>query len=145
MKSFFKFIILIPFIVLLFLLLRAVIGNDTKAIFLPNDYRLNAEVADSPKEIAKGLSGRQSIKINQAMLFIYEASDEYCYWMKDMNFSVDIIWLNENKEVVDIEFDVAPSTYPQTFCPSGPARFVIETKSGVAGSAQLKIGSQVNF
>ena len=144
MKNFAKIVVLVPFVVLLVLLFRHFKASN-KTIFLPNNNRLTAELAKSPEAIAKGLSGRLSLKPNQAMLFVYEVEQEYCFWMKDMNFSVDIIWLNNAKEVVDVEQDVSADTYPQTFCPDQPAKYVLETNSGVAASTGLKKGAQVTF
>lgn len=66
-------------------------------------------------------------------------------WMKDMNFSLDMIWLNEAKEIVDIKEDIKPETYPNAFCGPGTARYVVEVNTGVVRAGDLRIGQQLRF
>lgn len=102
------------------------------------------ELANSEQSRAKGLSGRNSIEGNQAMLFVFdEASLDKCFWMKDMNFAIDMIWLDESKKVVDIKRDVTPDTYPKSFCPSKPAKYVLEVQAGLSKQAGVGVGSQL--
>jgi uncharacterized membrane protein (UPF0127 family) len=65
--------------------------------------------------------------------------------MKGMLFPLDIIWLSPNKQVVYIQPDAKPSSYPRAFCPAQPAKYVIELNSGQAMSNQIKIGQTLEF
>jgi uncharacterized membrane protein (UPF0127 family) len=96
---------------------------------------------------AKGLSGRPCIKDNQAMLFAFDIQDtaDHCFWMKDMRFAIDMVWLDANKRVVHTAHNVQPSTYPTTFCPDQPTRYVLEVKANTARRLGLNAGAVVSF
>jgi len=107
--------------------------------------RLHYETAETSEAQAEGLSGRDSLAANAGMLFIYPEPSNHCFWMKDMKFPLDIIWLNENKRVVTIEEDVKPETYPKSFCPDLPAMYVIEVNAGTVNKAGVHKGDQLQF
>lgn len=102
------------------------------------------ETAATREAQIKGLSGRESMPDNQGLLFVFEKADEKCIWMKDMKFSLDIIWVNENKEIIDIKRGVSPKTYPKNYC-AGPTKYVIELNAGVAAKARLGVGQKLNL
>lgn len=110
-----------------------------------NGQKIGVIVADTPKERARGLSGREQLSDREGMLFEFSRPDEYCFWMKDMKFPIDIIWLGSNKQVVDIKSNVSPDTYPQTFCPNEPAQYVIEVGAGRANEWQISNGVSADF
>jgi len=111
---------------------RAVIGET----------EITLEIADDPAERTRGLGGRASIPKNHAMLFIFDTTDYHGIWMQEMEFPLDIIWLNEYTEVIHIERNVSPNTYPKTFRPQRPARYVLEFNAGFAQQNHLKIGDR---
>ncbi len=123
----------------------------TFAVFARTDYRLAAlnghsyrlEVADTDALRAAGLGNRSSLSADQGMLFNYSTPAMRCFWMKDMRFPIDMIWLDRTKKATYIERDVNPSTYPQTFCHAGV--YVIELNSGEAARAGLEVGQPVTF
>lgn len=102
---------------------------------------IDLERVSSEEMRIRGLSGRESMSDNQGMLFIFEQAGEHCFWMKDMNFSLDMIWLNANKQVIHQESKVDPATYPQSFCPDEPAQYVIELKAGLSAQLGIKEGN----
>lgn len=103
------------------------------------------EVADTLNRRRQGLSGREPLKNNEGMLFLYDLPGEYGFWMKDMNFAIDIIWVGKNDDVVTIESRVSPRSYPHVFYPSGFAKKVIEVSAGVAEELGLKVGDQLRL
>ena len=104
------------------------------------------EVSDDEESRRKGLGGRLGMDENYAMLFVFDNSDRHQMWMKDMNFSVDIIWINERKRVVHVRHNVKPDTEPyEKYSPTVPARYVLEVKAGVAKRAGVTVGSPVKF
>lgn len=107
------------------------------------DYRL--VVADSEKKRVLGLSDRASIKLDKGMIFIFDYPSENCLWMKDMKFSLDMLWLNENKEIINIKKEVSPATYPKAFCAAKPAKYAIELSSGSAQQSKYIPGDVLNF
>lgn len=111
-----------------------------------NNVQLTTEVAASGTEQATGLSGRNCIADDHAMLFPYAVAGDYCFWMKDMNFSIDMIWLDDEKKVVTIAANVSPETYPkQSFCPERPAQYIVEVQAGKAKASGWGIDTQFVF
>lgn len=106
---------------------------------------LRLETVSSSKAIMKGLSGRSSLQRDQGMLFVFEKPGKYCFWMKDMNFPIDIIWINESKKVVTVKENVKPESYPDSFCPSESARYVIEVNAGRSRVMQIFENSRLSF
>jgi uncharacterized membrane protein (UPF0127 family) len=107
-----------------------------------HEYRL--EVVDTDGERASGLGSRQSMPQGQGMLFVYTQPAERCFWMKDMRFDLDMVWLNASKQVQRVERDVPPGSYPRTFC-ADDAQYVIELNAGQAAATGLKEGQQITF
>jgi len=65
-----------------------------------NEIDLYVELADTPEKRAQGLSGKKELNHDRGILFVFDKSDAYSFWMKDMNFPIDIIWLDEAKKVI---------------------------------------------
>ncbi len=105
-----------------------------KALVSFGGKQFQVELADTNQKRMKGLGGRDDILPNEGMLFVFEEDYTYCFWMKDVDFPLDIFWLDANYEVIDLEPSADPSSYPDTFCPSQPVRYVLELKGGVGDS-----------
>jgi len=110
---------------------------------LDNCVRLEKASTNSARTL--GLSGRESMGEDEGMLFDFIRPAEYCMWMKDMNFSLDILWLSEQKEVVYMIEGVTPDTYPKSFCGPESARYVVEVNSGIVKAADLHVGQRLKF
>lgn len=106
---------------------------------------VRATVADTPAEWKQGLSGVTTLDEQAGMLFIFDQSDRYGMWMKDMLIPLDIIWIDESLRIIYIEENVTPDTYPKTFAPSSPARFVLEVPAFFVDSFDITVGQQVNL
>lgn len=107
--------------------------------------KLSYEVADEQVELELGLSGRTAIDRDHGLLFDFNKAAKHGIWMKDMKFAIDIIWLDENRQVVDIAPNVTPETYPIVFTPASAARYVLEINSGVAEEIGVMIGQKAKF
>lgn len=57
-------------------------------------------VADTPSERSLGLSGKSALENDEGMLFVFRENGRYGFWMKDMKFSIDIVWIDENRRIV---------------------------------------------
>ena len=83
---------------------------------------VRADVADDAESRQRGLSGRESLDDGEGMLFLL-ANDSPSFWMKDMRFAIDIVWIRDGR-VVDVTADVPPprdSNAPlPTYSPTGP-------------------------
>jgi len=103
-------------------------------------------IADSPEERSKGLSGRASLKAQRGMVFIFESPSEQCFWMKDTLIPLDMIWLDESRNVTKIQANVQPSSYPSSFCSDKPAdKYVIELNAGEAEALGINVGQTLSF
>lgn len=103
-------------------------------------------VARTDSELTQGLSGTSELHDDVALLFDFGSTDRRGIWMKDMNYPIDILWLNEQKQVNYIVKDAQPDSYPDTtFRPKQPARYVIELKAGTVEAKRITIGTQAMF
>lgn len=125
-----------------FLLLRNA-SPESKNQLTANNREFNLEVLTTDSSRQLGLSGRESIAADHAVLFKFDGQATRCFWMKDMRFSIDMIWLDADQRVTAIEHNVSPSTYPADFCHDG--MYVVEWNAGLAKKSDLKIGSQFAF
>jgi uncharacterized membrane protein (UPF0127 family) len=106
---------------------------------------LQASIADSDAERVQGLSDTPYIPIGIAKVFIFDTSEKWSFWMKDMNYPIDIFWLDADGHVVHVVENVSPDTYPElSFMPPIPAKFVIETKAGFAAENNIGVGAVAN-
>src|SRR3569832_1643465 len=71
-----------------------------RTVALPSGRQLEAEVADTPAAREKGLMFRESLADQAGMLFIFQQAAPHSFWMKNCNFPIDIIWMNDRKEIV---------------------------------------------
>jgi uncharacterized protein len=110
-----------------------------------NGQVLKAEVAKTQQQLARGLGGRSCIGENQVMLFEFGSPGYYPFWMKDMRFNIDIVWLDQAHRVVDIKKQATPASYPQRFTNHMPAQDVLELKAGRAGQLGLSKGTAIAF
>lgn len=111
---------------------------------------IRVDLALTPMERSRGLSGRQSLNDDAGMLFVFDYLGYYPFWMKEMNFSIDIIWLvpferGKYAKVVYIKKDARPEEYPATYCSDRTSQYVLEVLAGFADKNNLQIGDRVEF
>ena len=102
-------------------------------------------LARTVAERAHGLSGRTSLDHSQGMLFFFDTPDKYALWMPDMHFSIDIVWIDANWQIVDIARGVSPDSYPKSFTPEEPALYVLEVVAGKVDEWGWRVGTAVKF
>lgn len=109
------------------------------------DVVLDVEIADTLSSRIQGLSGRTALSANTGLLFVFNKAGIHGFWMKDMLFPIDIIWINAEKKIVHIEENVLPSSYPKAFKPNEPALYVLEVSAGVSQLWNIQLGDAVKF
>jgi uncharacterized membrane protein (UPF0127 family) len=119
--------------------------GEKPAVEGPYTLPLTLELADEPAEQELGLSNRESMPRDRGMLFAFPAPALTGIWMKDMRFSIDVIWIDEGKTIVKIDRSVSPDTYPKIFRTEELVKYVLEVNSGVARSLGLEIGQRLDF
>jgi uncharacterized membrane protein (UPF0127 family) len=103
-------------------------------------------LADTEAERIQGLSDTEKLGPNGGLLMKYDAAKTHGIWMKDMNFPLDIIWLDEDKKVIYIVKNAPPETPVSTiYTPEDPARYVIELPAGSVDKAAIKTGDTASF
>ncbi len=108
------------------------------------DKTIDLEIANTPEARVQGLSGRESL-YGKAILFVFDKPDSHCFWMKDMKFALDMVWIRDNGVVVTIAPEVSPSTFPQKFCPSEPVKYALEFESGTMKAANISPGATLQI
>jgi len=107
---------------------------------------IQAEIVDSDLKRQQGLMFRKKLADNKGMLFIFEQEGMYSIWMKNMNFPLDIIWIDAQKRIVDIREGALPCKEScESLFPKGEARYVLEVNSGFTRKHKIKIGDMINF
>ena len=110
---------------------------------------LKVQVADTVKTRMQGLSGREQLAEDEGMLFVFPYSGKHGFWMKDMNFDLDIIWIKENKVIGISENVKKPETSSfsdlETVYPPQEIDSVLEVNSGFSKTNDLKIGDSAGL
>lgn len=111
-----------------------------------SDAVIRVEIADTPEKREKGLSDRDSLPEDQGMLFVFPESDYHLFWMKNMRFGLDFIWLQGSK-VVEITLRIKPEDYqpPNVMKPKEKVDKVLEVNAGTAEKLNIKVGDSVEF
>ena len=102
----------------------------------------SVDIANTNEERAKGLMFRQGLEEGKGMFFLFEDEDTHPFWMKNMAFSIDIIWLDKDNRVVYIETNVPPCRKDPcpVYTPSQKARYVLEIPSGSVAKNGIILG-----
>jgi hypothetical protein len=106
-----------------------------------------AEVADTAAKQTQGLSGRAALAPDQAMYFPMARPDRWAFWMKDMRFPLDIVWIQGGK-VLGVAADLPPPNsgeLPRTVVPEGPADAVLEINANQAAQSGIVPGVDVKI
>jgi hypothetical protein len=103
------------------------------------------DIARTREEAQKGLSGRPKLLERTGMLFIFDHADRYGFWMSDMHFAIDIVWIDTDWRIIEISPSIIPESYPTVFTPPSPVRYVLEVPAGSAWRYDWKVGDKVEF
>jgi uncharacterized membrane protein (UPF0127 family) len=108
---------------------------------------VDVEIAANDETREQGLMYRDSLAPGKGMIFLFTATGEYPFWMKNTLIPLDLIWIDDQKRVVHVASDVPPcradpcTSYP----PHAPARSVLELAGGSARTHRVVAGSQLRF
>ncbi|MBU0646209.1 DUF192 domain-containing protein [Patescibacteria group bacterium] len=136
------FILAIVILVVVFVLIPNFSHPDTAAVTFPDQTVITVDLARTPAEQALGLSGRAGLVANHGLLFPYDEPKLPTFWMRGMNFSIDIIWLLDGR-IVDLDENLPLDT--QTYTPAAPVNQVLEVAAGFARAHNLTIGNQLTI
>lgn len=102
-------------------------------------------VAATDAERQLGLGNIESLADNEAMLLAFARDAQWSIWMKDVEYPIDVVWLDGQKRVVHIVKNMPPSSYPDSFSPDKPARYVVELAAGTVEKKAIRIGTVARF
>jgi uncharacterized membrane protein (UPF0127 family) len=116
---------------------------------LPGGTTIYAEIADTSKQRAEGLMYRDHLAKDRGMLFTFDQAQPWTFWMKNTKIPLDIIWLNEKKQIIHIAKNVPICTRTDDSCPqyqpNDPALYVLELGGGETDRLKLERGSKLQF
>lgn len=141
-----RFIIFFVSVILVFVFLSSflLLKRDFLNLVI-NGFKFDVSIAEKESEWQRGLSFRKSIKENEAMLFVFPYEDRWSIWMKDMNFPIDVLWLDSNKKIIYLIDNMTPESYPNFFVPKEKSKYVVEMSSNMIEKLAIKKGDQVFF
>jgi len=114
-------------------------------VFISDTVILQTFVTQNKKEREIGLSRHAELASDEAMLFVFDQLGLYSFHMPNMDFPIDIIWLNEQKEIVHIKKSAHPSDYPEIYVSSSPAMYVLEVVDGFTDVHDIQVGDLVSW
>ena len=126
-------------------------GDLDRAEVVIGGVSFKAELAVDPNDRVKGLSGRASLKPMTGMLFVFEGPTVSSFWMKEMRFPLDFVWIGPDCTIVDITEEVpapAPGTALEdlpTSSSAAPAAYNFEINAGEAREYGLSVGDPVRI
>jgi uncharacterized protein len=109
------------------------------------DTVFTVKLANTPALRAQGLSGTIPLEDKQGMLFVFGSTGNYGFWMKDMSYPLDFIWIDENKRIVSITENIYPESYPAVFYSNTAILYVLEVPAGSIKRFSLQVGDTVKI
>ncbi len=144
--------IIFLFLIVFALILFVGLASNFKSFFQGEEFyvvikeqKIYVEIADSPEEKKQGLSGRESLAEDRGMLFIYSELGNYSFWMKEMKFNLDFVFINDQK-VVDLKENIPfpkEGEEPQTIRAEAEFDKVLEINQGMIEKLGIKVGDEV--
>jgi uncharacterized membrane protein (UPF0127 family) len=113
-----------------------------------NGLVLVTDISVTNEQRAKGLSEKDDLAENEAMLFVFGNEAKHTFWMKDMKFPIDIIWIDSDKTIIHIENNLQPCSSEvvcPTYKPNDDSMYVLETVGGFAEKYNILKGTRVGF
>jgi len=140
------FLLIIVFI-LFYLAILPYYYNKKPTVCISRFKCLNVEIADDEYNITRGLMYRDTLKKDTGMLFVFKEESIYNFWMKNMKFPIDIIWIDSNLTIAHIERNVPPCNADPCpkYAPKNKARYVLETSANFTSKNDVDIGTKVGF
>lgn len=129
-------------------------GSDSStaglvSITLPGGTLIHAEIADTARKRAEGLMHREHLAKDRGMLFTFDQAQPWTFWMKNTKIPLDIVWMNDKKQIIHIESNVPICTRTDDGCrqyqPNEPALYVLELGGGMAEHYKLQKGATLRF
>ncbi len=146
MKKRFYIIVIIILVILFLLALFIILFSKNSSEIIIKGKKIKVEIADTELQREKGLMYRTGLDENSGMLFVYPDSSIRSFWMKNTLIPLDIVFINENLEIVDIKNTLPCSSEPcSVYTSSLPAKYVLEVNSGFSERNNISIAESVSI
>lgn len=105
---------------------------------------IDVEIAANETAYEKGLSGRDGLEENKGMLFVF-ANDRFLnFWMKDMKFPLDVLFIASDNKIVGVQtMPVCLEEPCPVFTSKKIAQYALEVSQGYAAKNKIKPGNTV--
>lgn len=113
-------------------------------VHINNNY-WNVEIAANDAARTAGLSNRKSLRVKNGLLFVFEKLDNHSFWMKDMLIPIDMVFFDDKWQIVLIESNLQPNSFPKVFGNKTKSQYVLEINALEADSYGLKVGDRAIF
>jgi uncharacterized protein len=139
-------IFLVLFIIIILIAGLYYLNNPLGPKAVINGQIVYLEIAASPEEKQRGLSYRDKLAFDHGMLFIYDHKERFGFWMNEMRFPLDFIWIDGNT-VVDLSKNVLIQTNGKTTTlqPIVSVDRILEVNAGYIQKNNIKIGDKITF
>lgn len=117
-------------------------GNPIKRVYI-RDIPVKAEVVSDAEEIERGLAGRKNLPEGRGMLFEMPEDEIQRFWMRGMQFAIDIIWIGDGR-VTGCEKNIQPAD-PRIFTSPSGAGYVLEVPEGFCDENKVKVNDEVKM
>ena len=122
---------------------------NMRPVKLPDGTVIRAELVTNQADLLRGLKYRESMAEDEGMLFAYGKSGNYRFWMHEVKFPIDLIWLDTDHRIVQLIHKAPPCPGKPETCPvyggDFTALFVLELNAGMAAKHGLKPGMALDF
>ncbi len=143
-KSIFIVVILLVIALLCLAIFFAKTNNNIAKVQI-GDVNYSLELVNTDTTRQQGLSGKPNLQPNNGMLFDFKQDGYWQIWMKEMNFAIDILWLNNQKQVVGVKTEALPQNYPESYGAEQQSQYVIELPAGSVNERNIKIGDTLTW
>jgi uncharacterized membrane protein (UPF0127 family) len=118
---------------------------QNKGMLAVGALRYTVLLAVTPSAWEQGLSGHAQLPSDEGMLFLFPSPSTRSFWMKDMNFPLDIVWIDKDWRVVGVVHHATPASYPSTFISPSPVERVLEISSIGDQPSPIHVGDVMTF
>ncbi len=105
----------------------------------------NVDIATNETDRTNGLSNRKTLRIKNGLLFAFDSLGSHPFWMKDMLIPIDMIFFDDKWEIILIESNIQPNSFPDIFGDKVKSRYVLEINALEADSYGLQVGDRAIF
>ncbi len=122
-----------------------------RGTIMVDDIVLEVQIADTEPRRIRGLMFQDQLPYDQGMIFVFSEPGVYSLWMLNMQFPLDMIWFDENGNIVHIEENIPPCKSAneimecKSIIPSGDALYILELTSGFINEFNISKDSKLSI